>query len=262
MYAKELALAWAKVQSGLKQEEGGRQLWLEGTYELMQNFDKERLAHESDIEFGHWCDQNGPPISRHDRAALINMALYPETTREILEQTHCRSYDYIWKKFIQPHPNVAKLRLPRTRQPPVIDNEPTTENPVVTKSTRRPKKTKAEQIREYNEATGFKIVKFSVRKAKPIGRMPDDIKEQYEKELGHLFAKLEKIYQLGRYSDQMSEELRHYLAGGLNKAKVRLEQMAKDMLGGDGDLRKIRKPACGDDIPVRLDENASTTTLQ
>jgi hypothetical protein len=257
MYEKELALAWAKVQNGLKQEDSGRQLWLEGTIELIQILDKARQEYISNQEFGRWLKEKGPPITYHERWGLLNMALNIEFSLEILKTTHRRSYQKIWYEEIQP-------RLPTHRQTPVTENQLTEEEPVEIKPTRYPKKkkTKAEQIREYNEATGFKLLGYSVTKAKPIGRMPDDIRDQFDKELDHMFKRLKNLEQLGRYSDQMAEDLRHYLAGRMNYAKIRIERMAKEILGGDGDLRKIRKPACGDDFPIRLDDEASSSTLQ
>jgi IS30 family transposase len=121
----------------------------------------------------------------------------------------------------------------------------------------RPRKTKAEQIREYNEATGFEITKVNVRRLKPVGKMPEDIRERFEKEFHDVSMTMENLYQLGRYSDQMSEEMRHFIARILKQVRARFEEMAKEMLGGDGDLRKIKKQICGEDIPIR-----GSTTLQ
>src|SRR5262249_17231401 len=41
-------------------------------------------------------------IKRHDRSALLNMAQHLNVTRNVLEQTHRRSWRLIWEEEIQP----------------------------------------------------------------------------------------------------------------------------------------------------------------
>ena len=119
-----LDLAWVKIQNALQQETEGHKLWTEGTLELINILDDARKRLGSDQAFGTWLSENGygaNRITRHDRSALLNMALDLHVTREVLEQTHRRSWRLIWEEEMQP-------RLPSAGQP--------------TDGTRRPKKTK------------------------------------------------------------------------------------------------------------------------
>ena len=117
-----LDLAWVKIQNALQQETEGHKLWTEGTLELINILDDARKRLGSDQAFGTWLSENGygaNRITRHDRSALLNMALDLHVTREVLEQTHRRSWRLIWEEEMQP-------RLPSAGQP--------------TDGTRRPKK--------------------------------------------------------------------------------------------------------------------------
>lgn len=105
--------AWVKIQNALQQEAEGRKLWIEGTLELINILEDARKRLASDQAFGTWLTDNGygeERINRHDRSALLNMALAPNVTREVLEQTYRRSWQLIWREEIQP-------RLPSPRQP-------------------------------------------------------------------------------------------------------------------------------------------------
>ena len=100
-----LDLAWEKVQSAIRQEAEGRKLWIEGTLELINILDGARKRLGSDQAFGKWLTENDygeNRITRHDRAALLNMAEHLEDTRKVLEQTHRRSWRLIWEEEIQP----------------------------------------------------------------------------------------------------------------------------------------------------------------
>jgi hypothetical protein len=97
--------AWEKIQNGLQQEAQGSDRWIEGTLELINILHdaRERLA--SDQAFGSWLTKNGygeDRLKRNDRQALQNMAQHPDLTREVLEQTHRRSWRLIWEEEIQP----------------------------------------------------------------------------------------------------------------------------------------------------------------
>src|SRR5262249_29543905 len=108
-----LDLAWVKIQDALQQEAEGCKLWIEGTLELINILDDALIRLGSDQAFGTWLTTNGygeDRITRHDRAALLNMAIHPERTREVLNQTHRRSWRLIWEEEIQP-------RLPSTGHP-------------------------------------------------------------------------------------------------------------------------------------------------
>src|SRR5262245_21764996 len=88
-----LDLAWVKIENGVQQEAEGRKLWIEGTLELISILDDARKRLGSDQAFGTWLTENGygNRITRHDRAALLNMALNLNVTRVVLEQTDRRS---------------------------------------------------------------------------------------------------------------------------------------------------------------------------
>jgi hypothetical protein len=93
-----LDLAWGKIESGNK-------LWLEGAIELINTLYDARQHFPADQEFGKWLDGNGygeERITRNDRAALLNMALNLDVTREVLAETHRRSWRLIWEEEIQP----------------------------------------------------------------------------------------------------------------------------------------------------------------
>jgi hypothetical protein len=70
-----------KIQDGLRQEAEGRKPWIEGTLELTNTLDDARKRLGSDQAFGTWLTENGygeNRIKRHDRVALLNMALHPQ----------------------------------------------------------------------------------------------------------------------------------------------------------------------------------------
>jgi hypothetical protein len=134
-----LDLTWVKIQDALQQEAEGRKLWVEGTLELISILDDARNRLGSDKAFGTWLTDNGygeDRITRHDRSALLNMARHLNVTREVLKQTHRRSWRLIWEEEIQP-------QLPTAGQPP--DGESNEANPANNsegekKPTRRPRK--------------------------------------------------------------------------------------------------------------------------
>jgi hypothetical protein len=137
-----LDLAWVKIQNGLQQEAEGHKLWMEGTLELINILDDARKHLDSDQEFGKWLTDNGYGeirITRHDRSALLNMALDPNVTREVLAQTHRRSWRLIWEEEV-------KLKLPNVGQPP--DAQKTEEAPTIS---RRPKKAKGAKTVEQEQ---------------------------------------------------------------------------------------------------------------
>ena len=128
-----LDLAWVKIQDALHQEAEGHNLWVEGTFELIQILDKARGDFASDQEFGRWLKQKSPPINEMDRKAYLNMALNMDLTRKILEQTERRSPQLIWREEIQP-------KLVSANQPAVTNGKTIEEEPVVEKPTRRPRR--------------------------------------------------------------------------------------------------------------------------
>ena len=135
----DLDIAWTKITEGRQQEEQGRKLWIEGTLEIINILHVARQGLASDQAFGKWLSDSGygeERITRQDRAALLNMAKHPDLTREVLEQTHSRSWQLIWRDEIQP-------QLPNARQP--ADGESTEEVPAVT---RRPKKNGAQRVQK------------------------------------------------------------------------------------------------------------------
>jgi hypothetical protein len=101
---EQLDQAWADVQSGLEQEDQGHKRWIKGTLALIQILDNGR-RNRNHIEFSRWLNEMGygvDRISRPDRQALLNMAINPTITREVLEQTTRRSWIYIWSEEVRP----------------------------------------------------------------------------------------------------------------------------------------------------------------
>src|SRR6516162_3565685 len=81
----KLDLAWVKIQDAIQREAEGKKLWIEGTLELINILDDARKRLGSDQAFGKWLTENDygeNRITRHDRAALLNMAEHLEDTRK------------------------------------------------------------------------------------------------------------------------------------------------------------------------------------
>jgi hypothetical protein len=114
-------------------------------------------------------------------------------------------------------------------------------------------KTMGDRARAYAEATGFKITSITVRKAKPIGRMPDDTRQKIEGHIAEIKHRQFKLETLLEYADQMSEPLRHVLADELRDLRGKFDTLARVALGGS-DLRKIDRPLCNVEIPLRKDD--------
>jgi hypothetical protein len=119
---------------------------------------------------------------------------------------------------------------------------------------------RAEKLRAHWDATGTgpKILSIKVRRAKPIGRMPDNTRERFQAHIEIIKERLVKLHKLVDYADQMSDELRHLLADELSGVGGRAKQLAKDMLGKD-DLRKINRPMCDVVIPLRKEDEEQHT---
>jgi hypothetical protein len=103
-FKSNLDRALEKVENGQQQEAEGRYHWVEGTLETINILHAGRQHHPSDQAFGKWLDKNGYKnrIKRNDRQALQNMGKHPDLTREVLQQTHRRSWRLIWEEEIQP----------------------------------------------------------------------------------------------------------------------------------------------------------------
>jgi hypothetical protein len=139
----KLDLAWGKIEDGLQQEAEGHKLWIEGTLELINILDDARNRFPSDKEFGAWLTDNGygeNRIKRNDRRALLNMAEHPQHTREVLNQTHRRSWRLIWEEEIQPllHSAVQPAEGESPKANPA--NNPEQPAEPEKKPTRRPRK--------------------------------------------------------------------------------------------------------------------------
>jgi hypothetical protein len=146
-----LDLAWGKIQDGLQREAEGRKLWVDGTIDLITILDDARNRLGADKAFGTWLTDNGygeDRITRHQRAALLNMAEHLDLTREVLEQTHRLSWEQIWIHQIQPD-LADQPRLPGTRQP-ADGEEASDETPEALATTRRPKEKRGKQTPNEN----------------------------------------------------------------------------------------------------------------
>jgi hypothetical protein len=100
----KLDLAWAKNQDSRQQEAEVRKRWTESTHELINILGAARKRFPSDQAFGAWLTEAGygeDKIPRDDRSALLNMGLYPEVTRQVLEQTSRHSWQLIWREEVQ-----------------------------------------------------------------------------------------------------------------------------------------------------------------
>lgn len=77
--------------------------WNQAMLELATELWKARQMHPSNHAFGIWLAENDLlDLSSHDRAALINMASYPELTQAALKETDRCSLQHIWTDIIQP----------------------------------------------------------------------------------------------------------------------------------------------------------------
>lgn len=99
---------------------------------------------------------------------------------------------------------------------------------------------------------GFKIT--AGKAVKPdVGELTEAIRAEYKKILEEINGRLNRLIELGCYIDQMHPLLRHTLADSLNGIKSMAETLAKNMVGGNGDLRKITRPHCNVEIPLRVE---------
>ena len=104
------------------------------------------------------------------------------------------------------------------------------------------------RIQKLNAEIGDPNVTFTVRKAEPIGLMPNDMRERVEASIDEIRRHLEILYRLFLYTNQMSPELRHLFADEMNTIRVRAERCARQLVD---DLRKINRPLCHIEIPLR-----------
>jgi hypothetical protein len=188
-----LDLAWEKVENGRKQETDGRKLWMEGTFDFINILHEERQRYPSDQAFGKRLTDIGygeNRITRQDRSALLNMALHPDATREVLEQTHRRSWRHIWEEEIQ-------LGLPHVGQPAegenavadLPDGESTEEAPTADDNkpealavTRRPKRNGAQrQANRVQKPAGLRDVRgWHNQKVTTVNGLTDEITKVME----------------------------------------------------------------------------------
>jgi hypothetical protein len=117
------------------------------------------------------------------------------------------------------------------------------------------RKTAGEKWAADQRAQGAPYPEFTIIKAKPIGRMPDDTREKYESKLTSIKSDLVEIELMTDYADQMSEPLRHLLTDELKGIEEHAETIAKKMYGQDN-LRGLNRPLCDIDIPLFKDEDA------
>jgi len=75
----------------------------ESTMRLAHALRAAREFFSDNSSFGKWMSENGlDVISHQDRAALINMAINEELSKEVLLETRRRSWQLVWVKEIQP----------------------------------------------------------------------------------------------------------------------------------------------------------------
>jgi hypothetical protein len=145
----QLDLPWTKVHNALAQEAEGRKGWIEGTLELSTILGDARKRYDSDQAFSAWLTEHGygeDRLTRRDRQALINMALDLNVTRNVLQETHRRSWRLIWEEEVKP-------RLPSGGQP-AADAEQAKEAQTNTsrprkKGTRKPKEEWGKDLKDF-----------------------------------------------------------------------------------------------------------------
>ena len=181
-------------------------------------------------------------IVRPGKAAAIAIAKFPEKSDRVIAEN------------IGVSPNTVKAAR-ATVQNCAVDSRIGKDG----KERRMPRKTKRQRFQELSdEEVGFRVT-AEVIKRQPPGRMPNDTRQKFEAAIETILVELQRLDEfgdLGQYAPQMSNELRHLLADELRIIEKRARHAAKHMLGGNGDLRKITRPLCHVDIPLRKEGEA------
>src|SRR5256885_857993 len=76
-----LAKIAASLRAGLEADAKDRAAWIERVLERARLLAEARATILSNEVFGQWLDQEKIDINANDRAALLNMARYPELAR-------------------------------------------------------------------------------------------------------------------------------------------------------------------------------------
>jgi len=115
-----------KLRGFLSKDAANRQEWIEIQEGKCLTLAEMRDQFPADIEFGHWCDENGfgkEVVDHRTRAAAITMGRQPEALRECLEVTERKSLEAICRFEFRRFTNVRKPKSrsaepkPRGRRP-------------------------------------------------------------------------------------------------------------------------------------------------
>jgi hypothetical protein len=88
-----------RIKTAMTRRDAGRREWIDASVELAGLLIQARArVGENDRAFGDWLARHSIDLTRHDRAALINLGANLEAMRRVLEQTNRNSYQYIWEE--------------------------------------------------------------------------------------------------------------------------------------------------------------------
>ncbi|HEY7414851.1 MAG TPA: hypothetical protein VH593_06640 [Ktedonobacteraceae bacterium] len=87
----------------------------------------------------------------------------------------------------------------------------------------------------------------------PLGPMPEDIREKMQECCNQIHHFYFQLLQAARYAEQMSPELRHLMADKIRGLSSNLRDVSHTFLG-EKDWRKIRRPYCDEEIPLRIED--------
>jgi hypothetical protein len=100
----DVRTGYERTQRGNEQMDSGRAEWRDGTWQMVTGLTRLReLDQRDDRAFGAALTLSGlDKISKDDRAALLDMARYPDIAKAVLATTERTSWRNIWRKEIKP----------------------------------------------------------------------------------------------------------------------------------------------------------------
>ena len=88
-----------RYRISLDKTKGGRELWVEGTLELVVVVAEARSQYHHTIDYGRWLERNGlRAISMQDLSAFNQFAKNLTYARQLLEQSRSWSWREVWSK--------------------------------------------------------------------------------------------------------------------------------------------------------------------
>ena len=89
--------------------------------------------------------------------------------------------------------------------------------------------------------------------AAPLGEIPGDAREKMQEYVDAIHYYIEMLLKMSWYAEQMSPELRHLMADNLRGLSNNLKLISHNLLGHK-DWRKISRPYCDEEIPLRAED--------